>query len=212
MRGRNAGMARTCAVRRHPRLRGWARSPARSRRAARPWRPHRDPGWTRSARPTLAARDQGQQCGKRISKIWAAFVSCHSSAPEASRKALKHRAQKRIPGPELPVAHLIREACQPIADIGEVELGPLLDQIGDARVVLLGEATPWHVGVLSNEDSHHDRARDAARLQHRCYRRGLARRSTRSITMFAGWTSLLAKIHRSPVSRLGCGGTERFSS
>ena len=50
-------------------------------------------------------------------------------------------SQKRIPGPELPVAHLIREACQPIAEISEVELGPLLDQIGDARVVLLGEAS-----------------------------------------------------------------------
>ena len=50
-------------------------------------------------------------------------------------------SQKRIPRPELPIANLIREACQPISDIGEVELGPLLDQIGDAHVVLLGEAT-----------------------------------------------------------------------
>ncbi len=48
---------------------------------------------------------------------------------------------KPIPRPELPIAHLIREACQPIADIGEAELGPLLEQIGDARVVLLGEAS-----------------------------------------------------------------------
>jgi len=50
-------------------------------------------------------------------------------------------SQERTPRPEAPIAHLIREACQPIADIGEVELGPLLEQIGDARVVLLGEAT-----------------------------------------------------------------------
>ena len=50
-------------------------------------------------------------------------------------------SQERIPRPELPIANLIREACQPISDIGEVELGPLLDQIGDAHVVLLGEAT-----------------------------------------------------------------------
>ena len=48
---------------------------------------------------------------------------------------------KRVSRPEAPIAHLIREACQPIADIGDVELGPLLEQIGDARVVLLGEAT-----------------------------------------------------------------------
>jgi len=48
---------------------------------------------------------------------------------------------ERISRPEPAIAHLIREACQPISDIGEVELGPLLEQIGDARVVLLGEAT-----------------------------------------------------------------------
>ncbi|KPK16008.1 MAG: protein-L-isoaspartate O-methyltransferase [Myxococcales bacterium SG8_38] len=48
---------------------------------------------------------------------------------------------KRVPTPEPPVAHLVREACQPFAAIDDVELGPLLDQIGDARVVLLGEAT-----------------------------------------------------------------------
>ncbi|MDH3655262.1 MAG: protein-L-isoaspartate(D-aspartate) O-methyltransferase [Myxococcales bacterium] len=50
-------------------------------------------------------------------------------------------SQKRIPRPERPIAHLIREACRPISDIGEAELGPFLEQIGDARVVLLGEAS-----------------------------------------------------------------------
>jgi protein-L-isoaspartate(D-aspartate) O-methyltransferase len=39
------------------------------------------------------------------------------------------------------VARLIREAAEPIGDIEEVDLGPLLDRIGDARVVLLGEAS-----------------------------------------------------------------------
>ncbi len=48
---------------------------------------------------------------------------------------------RRIPTPEPPIAHLIRETCHPISDIGEVDLGSLLEQIGDARVVLLGEAT-----------------------------------------------------------------------
>jgi protein-L-isoaspartate(D-aspartate) O-methyltransferase len=48
---------------------------------------------------------------------------------------------RRVPRPEAPVAHLIREACEPLSDIGEADLGSLLGQIGDARVVLLGEAT-----------------------------------------------------------------------
>lgn len=48
---------------------------------------------------------------------------------------------KRVPTPESSIAHLIRETAHPISDIGEVDLGPLLEQIGDARVVLLGEAS-----------------------------------------------------------------------
>ena len=39
------------------------------------------------------------------------------------------------------VAALIREAAEPIVDIADVELGPLLDRIGRSKVVLLGEAT-----------------------------------------------------------------------
>lgn len=38
-------------------------------------------------------------------------------------------------------AALIREAAEPITDIEGARLGPLLDRIGDAKVVLLGEAT-----------------------------------------------------------------------
>jgi len=48
---------------------------------------------------------------------------------------------RRLPSPEVSIAHLIRETCQPMSGIDEAELGPLLEQIGDARVVLLGEAT-----------------------------------------------------------------------
>jgi protein-L-isoaspartate(D-aspartate) O-methyltransferase len=40
-----------------------------------------------------------------------------------------------------PIAALLRETAEPIAGIELVELGGLLDRIGDARVVLLGEAT-----------------------------------------------------------------------
>jgi protein-L-isoaspartate(D-aspartate) O-methyltransferase len=48
---------------------------------------------------------------------------------------------KRVPTSDSPISHLIRETCHPISDIGEVELGSLLEHVGDARVVLLGEAT-----------------------------------------------------------------------
>ena len=51
------------------------------------------------------------------------------------------QSAKRVPIPELPLAHLVRETCRPFGSFDDVELGPLLDQIGDARVVLLGEAT-----------------------------------------------------------------------
>jgi protein-L-isoaspartate(D-aspartate) O-methyltransferase len=58
-------------------------------------------------------------------------------------------AQGWEPGVALPerpsspetIAKLIRENAEPIDDIDEVDLGPLLDRIADARVVLLGEAT-----------------------------------------------------------------------
>jgi protein-L-isoaspartate(D-aspartate) O-methyltransferase len=39
------------------------------------------------------------------------------------------------------IAKLIRETAAPIADIEQADVGPLLERIGDARVVLLGEAT-----------------------------------------------------------------------
>ena len=39
------------------------------------------------------------------------------------------------------VSELIREAAEPFADIEGADLGPLLERIGDCRLVLLGEAT-----------------------------------------------------------------------
>jgi len=40
-----------------------------------------------------------------------------------------------------PVSLLLAECAEPLVDIEEVDLEPLLERIGDARVVLLGEAT-----------------------------------------------------------------------
>jgi protein-L-isoaspartate(D-aspartate) O-methyltransferase len=44
-------------------------------------------------------------------------------------------------GREAPIAALLRETAETLEDIESVKLGALLDRIGDARVVLLGEAT-----------------------------------------------------------------------
>ncbi len=52
----------------------------------------------------------------------------------------REREQAASGRPET-VAQLIREVADPVEDIDEVDLGPLLDRIGDARVVLLGEAS-----------------------------------------------------------------------
>ena len=39
------------------------------------------------------------------------------------------------------ISKLIRETAEPISDIEQTDIGPLIERIGDARVVLLGEAT-----------------------------------------------------------------------
>ena len=39
------------------------------------------------------------------------------------------------------MAMLLRETAEPFDSIEHAEIGPLLDRIGDARVVLLGEAS-----------------------------------------------------------------------
>ena len=49
-------------------------------------------------------------------------------------------APRRGTGPAATAA-LIREAAEPIADIDDVDLGPLLDRIGSSKIVLLGEAS-----------------------------------------------------------------------
>ncbi len=70
--------------------------------------------------------------------------------PGARRRARTPPASRRADGappepaprsrPEV-VAKLVREAAEPLADIESGALDALLDRVGDARVVLLGEAT-----------------------------------------------------------------------
>jgi protein-L-isoaspartate(D-aspartate) O-methyltransferase len=48
---------------------------------------------------------------------------------------------QRIAQPRPSLPELIREAAEPFAEIETADLGPLLERIGDARVVLIGEAS-----------------------------------------------------------------------
>lgn len=49
--------------------------------------------------------------------------------------------QRRVPSRPETVAALVREEAERFDDVESADLGPLLDRIGDARVVCLGEAT-----------------------------------------------------------------------
>ena len=53
--------------------------------------------------------------------------------PQAERRVIKLRGE--------PLAHAVATAAEPFDDIHGADLGPLLARIGDARVVLLGEAS-----------------------------------------------------------------------
>ena len=57
------------------------------------------------------------------------------TAPKSARAALSRRS------PEADPSRIIADACEPFDSIEAAHLGPLLARIGDARVVLLGEAT-----------------------------------------------------------------------
>jgi protein-L-isoaspartate(D-aspartate) O-methyltransferase len=58
------------------------------------------------------------------------------SDPEVQPPVVVGRTRSRSP-----VAALVGEVCEPVSDIETVRLGPMLERIGDARVVLLGEAS-----------------------------------------------------------------------
>ena len=89
------------------------------------------------------------------------------------------------------------------------DLGPLLARIGDARVVLLGEATPRHFGILSDARPHlarADREEGISLCRHRGRLAGC--RARRSIT--SGISNIRPPNGpRLRVSRPGCGATTR---
>jgi protein-L-isoaspartate(D-aspartate) O-methyltransferase len=57
----------------------------------------------------------------------------------AERPARARRPERARPPKPLPA--LVADACQPFDDLDSVDLAPLLERIGDARIVLLGECT-----------------------------------------------------------------------
>ena len=54
------------------------------------------------------------------------------------RERQRHRTKGAL---EKSLAQLIADVCEPISSINSAQLGPLLARVGDARVVLLGEAS-----------------------------------------------------------------------
>jgi len=97
------------------------------------------------------------------------------------------------------VAKLIREVAEPIGDIGEVDLSPLLARIGDARVVLLGEATH------GTSEFYQMRARITREL--------ILRRGFRMVAVEADWPDaarINQYVHHAPVRQQQWNAFTRF--
>lgn len=60
---------------------------------------------------------------------------------EGAENPSRARPSAPAPPPARPLPDLIAAACEPFSSIDRADLAPLLERIGEARVVLLGEAT-----------------------------------------------------------------------
>lgn len=83
------------------------------------------------------------------------------------------RARRRAATPVDELASIVRHAARPFDDLETMELGPLLEHIGDARVVLLGAAT-------HGTSEHH-------RLRARITRELMLRKGFELVALEADW-------------------------
>ena len=212
-RRRHAGLARARAVRRHHRRR---RRPARARepaRAARDRRPAGDAGRPEPrARSSSASPGPARTSSQREDLGDVRFVPLIGEqgwADEARRRA------RRLPAPgraqlgarRSSIRRARARAARPTSTTPSFDA--LFDRFGDARVVLLGEATPRHLRVLPRARGITQRAHRASRLQLRRGRGGLAgRRAHRPLRPPRGPRAAELD-RRSAASRPGCGATPR---
>jgi len=92
---------------------------------------------TRTGRDSFREEDIG---GVRFVPLigaegWGDAGIAEPGAPPAPRRAVAP------PAAIAPLARLVRDAGEPFADVDSADLAPLLERIGDRRIVLLGEST-----------------------------------------------------------------------
>jgi protein-L-isoaspartate(D-aspartate) O-methyltransferase len=91
--------------------------------------------------------------------------------PEEDREKPKPASSARSRGSGIP--RLVREVAHPLSNLEDADLGPLMERIGDSRVVLLGAAT--------------DGTSEFHRLRARITRELIARRGFTTVAVEADW-------------------------